>query len=38
MYDDMDHYSFQVGNDMKYTQDVLKLMEAFNTMTPEEAI
>jgi len=34
----MDHFSFQVGSDMKYTQDVLQLMEAFNSMAPEDAI
>jgi len=38
LYNDMNHYSFQVGKDMNYTKDVSNLLEAFNTMAPEEAI
>ena len=34
----MDHYSFQTGSDMKYTKDVLNLVNAFSAekSTPVE--
>lgn len=29
LYDDMDHYSFQTGIDLKYTDDVLQILREF---------
>ena len=34
LYDDMDHYSFQVGKDMKYTADVLTLVKKYAVSKP----
>ena len=34
-YNDMDHYSFMVGKDMSYTQDVLSLAAQYNPQTAE---
>lgn len=36
LYNDMDHYSFQVGRDMRYVDDVLELLGQYNTEEPVE--
>jgi hypothetical protein len=36
LYNDMDHGSFTLGNDMGYTDDVIALLPQYNVETPTQ--